>query len=376
MEVNAIAAPDLGVFMEQPQEVQLDSSFDLSGKVVSQETQVHPESASFPIENSFQVASSSESSSSVPQMNLDTLMADTPVSPVGTSVANEVMEAPQNSGMLSLDEMIAQPVAAPVASNMDTLNADVNPLTSPVVYPGVQMPVANKPVQTVPPKKSSSLLISVVMVFVVLIVGGGMMFVKYPDLVQNVLAQLSSPVAQENPREEPEHAAATTGEISTGDIAGSGAIEEMVGTGNDDVVDMVEVTPDESMVSEDIQDIVLDDESGVGGEEASAQQESTASSTGGSEGVDSLSAVEDLVGPISNTDTLSSEISAYKAQAQNIADTGKAQGNRAMVKWGIFVVNQVEKVEQELANGGNMTISEWTAKKAELDISLAKANEA
>lgn len=80
-----------------------------------------------------------------------------------------------------------------------------------------------------------------------------------------------------------------------------------------------------------------------------------------------------MVGPVNNNDILSQQITNYKQQAQQIADTGKAQGQRSMIKWGMFVVKEVEKVEQQLANGGNITISEWNAKKAELDLSLAKA---
>lgn len=97
-------------------------------------------------------------------------------------------------------------------------------------------------------------------------------------------------------------------------------------------------------------------------------------STGTSQ--DALSAVEDLVGPINANDALSQEIAKYKEHAKSIAETGKAQGNRLAIKWGFYVVNQVEKIEQALANGTQMTISEWNEKKAELDLSLAKANDA
>ena len=88
---------------------------------------------------------------------------------------------------------------------------------------------------------------------------------------------------------------------------------------------------------------------------------------------DALNSVEDLVGPVNSNDVLGQEIELYRQKAQQIADTGRAQNVRMMVKWGTAVAKQVEKIQQELANGGNMTISEWNQKKAELDISLAKA---
>ena len=44
-----------------------------------------------------------------------------------------------------------------------------------------------------------------------------------------------------------------------------------------------------------------------------------------------------------------------------------------MLKYGIYVVNQVKKVQDDLANGQKMSISEWNALKSELELSLAKA---
>ena len=44
-----------------------------------------------------------------------------------------------------------------------------------------------------------------------------------------------------------------------------------------------------------------------------------------------------------------------------------------MLKYGIYVVNQVKKVQDDLANGQKMSISEWNTLKAEFELSLAKA---
>ena len=106
----------------------------------------------------------------------------------------------------------------------------------------------------------------------------------------------------------------------------------------------------------------------------SQQQQKTENTTlSGDSAPDALNSVEDLVGPVNSNDVLGQEIELYRQKAQQIADTGRVQNVRMMVKWGTAVAKQVEKIQQELANGGNMTISEWNQKKAELDISLAKA---
>lgn len=89
--------------------------------------------------------------------------------------------------------------------------------------------------------------------------------------------------------------------------------------------------------------------------------------------MDALGAVEGIVGEVSANETLTQQVENFKLKAQQIADTGKAQGNRMMLKYGIYVVNQVKKVQDDLANGQKMSISEWNTLKSELELSLAKA---
>ena len=144
----------------------------------------------------------------------------------------------------------------------------------------------------------------------------------------------------------------------------------------------VEVTS--PIQEEQVEDVVLggdEEASPASGENSvsglntvSEQQNKTENTTlSGDSAPDALNSVEDLVGPVNSNDVLGQEIELYRQKAQQIADTGRAQNVRMMVKWGTSVAKQVEKIQQELANGGNMTISEWNQKKAELDISLAKA---
>lgn len=95
-------------------------------------------------------------------------------------------------------------------------------------------------------------------------------------------------------------------------------------------------------------------------------------STSSDQAVDALGAVEEIVGEVSANETLTQQIESFKLKAQQMADTGKAQGDRMMIKYGIYVVNQVKKVQEDIANGQKMSITERNSLKSELELSLAK----
>ena len=97
----------------------------------------------------------------------------------------------------------------------------------------------------------------------------------------------------------------------------------------------------------------------------------SASSTGTSDqAVDALGAVEEIVGEVGANETLTQQIESFKLKVQQMADTGKAQGDRMMIKYGIYVVNQVKKVQEDIANGQKMSIAERNSLKSELELSL------
>ena len=294
-------------------------------------------------------------------------------------VASPAEEKPM--GMLSLDEMIAQPVAAPAPTmNLDAMmgaSAPVvaNPLSNPVAYPSITQP------QTAQNKVSA--LVAVFGVFALIVAVGFMAFLKYPNEIQQMfglgggvvpamqMAQLTG---------EQEHGAAElTGEVMTGSTA-----DDATDTSEtEESADLGEVTIDEKQAetSEDVQEVVLGDASSDAEEsiteteiKSNESQNSTAiSGNTSSEPVDALGAVEGIVGEVSANETLTQQVENFKLKAQQIADTGKAQGNRMMLKYGIYVVNQVKKVQDDLANGQKMSISEWNTLKSELELSLAKA---
>ena len=323
-------------------------------------------------------------------VSLDTLAAQTPVQEV-PQVQESVSEGHVAPQMLSLDEMLAQPVAQvpqQVAPVMDLTSLTVgaqnstNPLTNPTAYPTVQA-AGNDGLM----KKVFAGVGGVVLVAL----AGVMVYIKYPlmfgsggDAPQQSTTQsgtLQPQLALNTSGDQADHfAAGQEGENTDQDTVTT------LNTGDNQTLDgaasEVEVTS--PIQEEQVEDVVLggdEEASPASGENSvsglntvSEQQNKTENTTlSGDSAPDALNSVEDLVGPVNSNDVLGQEIELYRQKAQQIADTGRAQNVRMMVKWGTAVAKQVEKIQQELANGGNMTISEWNQKKAELDISLAKA---
>ena len=306
--------------------------------------------------------------------------------PVSQSLENPVAQTISSAsekpmGMLSLDEMIAQPVATPAPTmNLDAMMGAsapgvANPLSNPVAYPSITQPQ--------PAKNKMSALVAVFGVFALIVAVGFMAFLKYPNEIQQMfgLGRGAIPAMQmAQLTGEQEHGAAElTGEVMTGSTVDNATDASEA----EESVDLGEVTIDEKQAetSDDVQEVVLGDTSSDAEEstteteiKSDESQNSTAiSGNTSSEPVDALGAVEGIVGEVSANETLTQQVENFKLKAQQIADTGKAQGNRMMLKYGIYVVNQVKKVQDDLANGQKMSISEWNTLKSELELSLAKA---
>lgn len=321
-------------------------------------------------------------------VSLDTLAAQTPVQEI-SQVQESVSQAQATPQMLSLDEMLAQPAAqvpqqaAPV---MDLTSLTVgaqnstNPLTNPTAYPTVQT-AGNDGLM----KKVFAGVGGVVLVAL----AGVMVYIKYPLMFGSGEDTPQQPTTQSGTLQ-PQLALNTSGDQADHFAAGQEGENTdqdsvtTLNTGDNQTLDgaasEVEVTS--PIQEEEVEDVVLGDDtqnsqSTTGeseGQNIPTPSENTQESSSGNTQVpDALNSVEDLVGPVNSNDVLGQEIELYRQKAQQIADTGRAQNVRMMVKWGTAVAKQVEKIQQELANGGNMTISEWNQKKAELDISLAKA---
>ena len=282
-------------------------------------------------------------------------------------------------GMLSLDEMIAQPVptVAPTM-NLDSM-MDVSapdPLSNPVAYPPITQP------QSQATNSGMTKLVAILGSFALVIAVGFMAILKYPQEIQKIFGINSDSSANVQVSEftgDQEHGSAElTGNLLTGDNLN----EDLALTGSDEGTDVGEVTLDENQAEtwDDVQEVVLggDDssqETAEADQKSDSSQSSTSdlgTSTSSDQAVDALGAVEEIVGEVGANETLTQQIESFKLKAQQMADTGKAQGDRMMIKYGIYVVNQVKKVQEDIANGQKMSIAERNSLKSELELSLAK----
>lgn len=282
-------------------------------------------------------------------------------------------------GMLSLDEMIAQPVptVAPTM-NLDSM-MDVSapdPLSNPVAYPPITQP------QSQATNSGMTKLVAILGSFALVIAVGFMAILKYPQEIQKIFGINSDSSANVQVSEftgDQEHGSAElTGNLLTGDNLD----EDLSLTGSDEGTDVGEVNLDENQAEtwDDVQEVVLGGD-GSSQETAEADQKSDSSqsstsdlgtSTSSDQAVDALGAVEEIVGEVGANETLTQQIESFKLKAQQMADTGKAQGDRMMIKYGIYVVNQVKKVQEDIASGQKMSIAERNSLKSELELSLAK----
>ena len=387
--------------MQNTETSQLSSTF--SEEIpVSQSGMFMSQPMETPVASQESVAQTEESQSipSVVQgVDLDSMVASAPVAQAEVSsefpqtVSENAQSAPtqQESApqMLSLDEMLAQPAAqvpqqaAPV---MDLTSLTVgaqditNPLTNPTAYPTVQATGSDGLMKKVLAGVGGVVLVAL---------AGVMVYIKYPLMFGSGGDTPQQPTTQSGTLQ-PQLALNTSGDQADHFAAGQEGENTdqdsvtILNTGDNQTLDgaasEVEVTS--PIQEEEVEDVVLGDDtqnsqSTTGeseGQNIPTPSENTQESSSGNTQVpDALNSVEDLVGPVNSNDVLGQEIELYRQKAQQIADTGRAQNVRMMVKWGTAVAKQVEKIQQELANGGNMTISEWNQKKAELDISLAKA---
>lgn len=94
------------------------------------------------------------------------------------------------------------------------------------------------------------------------------------------------------------------------------------------------------------------------------------------ETVDPLGAVEGLVGPIDNAELMKQEIMTYQQKGLELKEMGTSQNKRTMMKYGLAVEKEAQKLLDQLANGENIDISTWSAQKIILDDYLVKATNA
>lgn len=250
--------------------------------------------------------------------------------------------------------------------NLDQITAmGTSPLSNPTPYP--------QTVTAQAPAAKPSLKVAFLAGFAVLALSG-VFFIKYQDVVMDLFADTKPNTTITTL--EPEHNAPA---LLTG---------EQLGTGNEETSPEADpLLPSEPIEVEGnfgeeegaIQTIDLREE----GEPTASENETSPEENQPSEALqeekpenDALGAVEGLVGPLNNNDLLKQEIAAYQSKGQNLKEQGIAQNKKTMMKYGLAVEKSSQKLLDELANGGNIDISRWSAEKAQLDDYLAKATNA
>ena len=79
---------------------------------------------------------------------------------------------------------------------------------------------------------------------------------------------------------------------------------------------------------------------------------------------------------MNNNDFIKQEILDYQKKGTQLKEQGDAQGKKAMMKYGLAVEKEAQKLLDQLANGENIDISTWSDQKVKLDDYLDKATNA
>lgn len=302
---------------------------------------------------------------------------------VESSVLQQPSEVQQETNEVSNDQLVQSALevqnqissSAPQTLDLDALASmpstigSSNPLTAPVAYPQQvnQISAWNK--------RGIFITLASVVLFVAV---GAMMYIKYPDLFTfsgfNPSWSLTGLVAQ-NPVDE-EHGAAPES-LLTWDAQLTG--DDMLSDNEITPIEPQEISGDfvEEEWSGSIQTIDLTqwDSSADISTETSIKNENSGSEPDLSDSSkDPLSSVESLVGPINNNDVIKQEITEYQRKGTELKETGTVQNKRIMIKYGLAVEKEAQKILDDLANGGNIDISTWSSLKTKLDGYLAKAS--
>ena len=302
---------------------------------------------------------------------------------VESSVLQQPSGVQQETNEVSNDQLVQSALevqnqissSAPQTLDLDALASmpstigSSNPLTAPVAYPQQvnQTSAWNK--------KGIFVTLASVVLFVAV---GAMMYIKYPDLFTfsgfNPSWSLTGLVAQNAVDEE--HGAAPESPL-TWDTQLTG--DDMLSDNEITPIEPQEISGDfvEEEWSGSIQTIDLtqgDSSADISTETPTKNENSESTSSLSDSSKDPLSSVESLVGPINNNDVIKQEIAEYQRKGTELKEMGTAQNKRTMIKYGLAVEKEAQKILDDLANGGNIDISTWSSLKTKLDGYLAKVS--
>lgn len=291
----------------------------------------------------------------------------------------------QNQDLSSWTETLKGTSEMPVQTlNLDTMIASEQPISWEAQTPVIQQnsipegplknPALNYPQLTTPPKKTQGKGLTVFLAWILVLVIGGIAIMRYPDLLS--FSQEDSP----------------TPPVISDEQEHSSALEQtfLTGTKNDELLSgNQEQDIFESLEEITLEELPLDEGKEIPLIDLSSWKETISISSGNSSSpslpeiqnpesgsMDPLGAVEGLVGPINNNDMIKQEILEYQQKGQELKEQGSAQEKRTMMKYGLAVEKEATDLLNTLANGENITISEWSALKLKLDNYLQTANNA
>ena len=284
-------------------------------------------------------------------------------------VSNDQLVQTSSEAQNQISSSAPQTLDLDALASMPSTIGSSNPLTAPVAYPQQvhQTSAWNK--------KGIFVTLASVVLFVAV---GAMMYIKYPDLFTfsgfNPSWSLTGLVAQ-NPVDE-EHGAAPELLLTwNAQLTGDGMLSDNEIT----PIEPQEISGDfvEEEWSGSIQTIDLtqwDSSADISTETSTKNENSESPSSLSDSSKDPLSSVESLVGPINNNDVIKQEITEYQRKGTELKETGTVQNKRIMIKYGLAVEKEAQKILDDLANGGNIDISTWSSLKTKLDGYLAKAS--
>ena len=261
-----------------------------------------------------------------------------------TGALNETLQVP------SQENLASDPQAQSL--NLDMLSAQLPPQIAPLTASSQtpKLTTANLPLKK---------MLGVVFGAVIVIATGVIAYIRYPDLFS-----LSAPQGEVSLWTGEEHNAAPENPLLTGEkqTSDDGEIQQtdpvsVSGTFDDDNEDAIQ-TIDLSQTN--------------------TPSTTTNPSTGnaaasGVNNADGLGAIENLVGPVNNNDILKQEVMEFQRKGKEVREMWEAQNKRTMIKYGLAVEKESEKILDRLANGENIDISTWSELKSQLDDYLTKA---
>ena len=261
-----------------------------------------------------------------------------------TGALNETLQTP------SQENLASDPQAQSL--NLDMLSAQLPPQIAPLTASSQtpKLTTANLPLKK---------MLGVVFGAVIVIATGVIAYIRYPDLFS-----LSAPQGEVSLWTGEEHNAAPENPLLTGEMQ----------TSDDGEIQQTDPVSVSGTFDDDNEDAIQTIDLSQTNTPSTTTNPSTGNAAAsGVNNADGLGAIENLVGPVNNNDILKQEVMEFQRKGKEVREMWEAQNKRTMIKYGLAVEKESEKILDRLANGENIDISTWSELKSQLDDYLTKA---